>query len=477
MYLLYTIRECLSYYLVLFGLSSQYLNRLIQCSLYPLWLLTASLSHIWTAATATAYQLGSFLNNLACMGTSSYSSLGCLYNQIYLAIIYSSQNYHAGIQLVAGHICHIAEIVHALSINLSSNYLECTGSLNAVRESSGIRLSLLCMNCIQLLLHFLVLSQHTIYVMEKLILTALQLVSSFLNYRHFAKGIVQSSLAGNSLNTAYTSSNASLADNLEQTNLAHILYVGTTAQLHRKAWYADNQTDKNYNHIRKNSNPFIRNFCFIAEHKAKAVIRTDSDICNKEGENIERAIKKFKRKFDKTGVIKELRRRQQFNKPLGGKAQFGGQRFGEMEVWALEAYGAAYTLQEILTVKSDDVVGRVKAYESIVKGQNIPKPGVPESFKVLIKELQSLGLDVKVLDEDRNEVELMETSEYGNTDINAIIAGDKNFAFESSESFAKSGFTKQEFDAESEELVDIEEEEADMDDFADDFDDNDLGEE
>ena len=92
--------------------------------------------------------------------------------------------------------------------------------------------------------------------------------------------------------------------------------------------------------------------------------------------------------------------------PLGGKAQFGGQRFGEMEVWALEAYGAAYTLQEILTVKSDDVVGRVKAYESIVKGQNIPKPGVPESFKVLIKELQSLGLDVKVLDKNDEEIDL-----------------------------------------------------------------------
>ena len=92
--------------------------------------------------------------------------------------------------------------------------------------------------------------------------------------------------------------------------------------------------------------------------------------------------------------------------PLGGKAQFGGQRFGEMEVWALEAYGAAYTLQEILTVKSDDVVGRVKTYESIVKGQNVPKPGVPESFKVLIKELQSLGLDVKVLDKDENEIDL-----------------------------------------------------------------------
>ena len=92
--------------------------------------------------------------------------------------------------------------------------------------------------------------------------------------------------------------------------------------------------------------------------------------------------------------------------PLGGKAQFGGQRFGEMEVWALEAYGAAYTLQEILTVKSDDVVGRVKTYEAIVKGQNIPKPGVPESFKVLIKELQSLGLDVKVLDANNEEIDL-----------------------------------------------------------------------
>ena len=92
--------------------------------------------------------------------------------------------------------------------------------------------------------------------------------------------------------------------------------------------------------------------------------------------------------------------------PLGGKAQFGGQRFGEMEVWALEAYGAAYTLQEILTVKSDDVVGRVKTYEAIVKGQNVPKPGIPESFKVLIKELQSLCLDVKVLDKDNEEIDL-----------------------------------------------------------------------
>ena len=153
--------------------------------------------------------------------------------------------------------------------------------------------------------------------------------------------------------------------------------------------------------------------------------------------------------------------------PLGGKAQFGGQRFGEMEVWALEAYGASYTLQEILTVKSDDVVGRVKTYEAIIKGDNIPEPGIPESFKVLLKELQSLGLDVKVLDEDREEVELMETSEYGNTDLNAIIAGDKDFAFEDSESFGKMGFTKQEFDAENEELVNIDE---DIEDDEEDFD-------
>jgi DNA-directed RNA polymerase subunit beta len=94
--------------------------------------------------------------------------------------------------------------------------------------------------------------------------------------------------------------------------------------------------------------------------------------------------------------------------PLGGKAQFGGQRFGEMEVWALEAYGASYTLQEILTVKSDDVVGRVKTYEAIVKGENVPEPGVPESFKVLIKELQSLALDVKVLSEEEQEIEIRE---------------------------------------------------------------------
>ena len=158
--------------------------------------------------------------------------------------------------------------------------------------------------------------------------------------------------------------------------------------------------------------------------------------------------------------------------PLGGKAQFGGQRFGEMEVWALEAYGAAYTLQEILTVKSDDVVGRVKTYEAIIKGDNIPEPGIPESFKVLLKELQSLGLDVTVLDDEGNEVELMETSEYGNTDLNSIISGDKDFAFEDSESFSKMGFTKKEFNSENEELVDVEEEEdTDADDDSDFYDD------
>ncbi len=162
--------------------------------------------------------------------------------------------------------------------------------------------------------------------------------------------------------------------------------------------------------------------------------------------------------------------------PLGGKAQFGGQRFGEMEVWALEAYGASYTLQEILTVKSDDVVGRVKTYEAIIKGENIPEPGIPESFKVLLKELQSLALDVRVLDENRNEVQLMETSEYGNTDLNSIISGDKDFAFESNESFSKMGFSKKEFDAESEELVDAEEDELEEDEddsiFVEDFDDD-----
>ena len=145
--------------------------------------------------------------------------------------------------------------------------------------------------------------------------------------------------------------------------------------------------------------------------------------------------------------------------PLGGKAQFGGQRFGEMEVWALEAYGASYTLQEILTVKSDDVIGRVKTYEAIIKGDNIPEPGIPESFKVLLKELQSLGLDVKVLRDDNTEVEIMETIDYGETDLHSIIEGDKDYNREN-ESFGAMGFSKQEFN-ENEELVDVEEEDDD----------------
>ena len=129
--------------------------------------------------------------------------------------------------------------------------------------------------------------------------------------------------------------------------------------------------------------------------------------------------------------------------PLGGKAQFGGQRFGEMEVWALEAYGAAYTLQEILTVKSDDVVGRVKTYEAIIKGENIPEPGIPESFKVLLKELQSLGLDVKVLKDDNTEVEISENVDYGDTSLHSIIEGDKNLISDE-ESYEKLGFQQQE---------------------------------
>ena len=141
--------------------------------------------------------------------------------------------------------------------------------------------------------------------------------------------------------------------------------------------------------------------------------------------------------------------------PLGGKAQFGGQRFGEMEVWALEAYGASYTLQEILTVKSDDVIGRVKTYEAIIKGDNIPEPGIPESFKVLLKELQSLGLDVRVLRDDNTEVEIMETIDYGETDLHSIIEGEKDFNYEN-ESLGAMGFSKQEFN-ENEELVDVEE--------------------
>ena len=157
--------------------------------------------------------------------------------------------------------------------------------------------------------------------------------------------------------------------------------------------------------------------------------------------------------------------------PLGGKAQFGGQRFGEMEVWALEAYGAAYTLQEILTVKSDDVVGRVKTYEAIIKGDNIPEPGIPESFKVLLKELQSLGLDVRVLREDNTEVEIMETIDYGDTDYRYEIEGEeRNYDYDKS-SFSSMGYQQQEFDEDSGELVSADEEEEELeDDFDEEFD-------
>ncbi len=143
--------------------------------------------------------------------------------------------------------------------------------------------------------------------------------------------------------------------------------------------------------------------------------------------------------------------------PLGGKAQFGGQRFGEMEVWALEAYGAAYTLQEILTVKSDDVIGRVKTYEAIIKGDNIPEPGIPESFKVMLKELQSLGLDVKVLNEEQQEIEIMETIDYGDNDLRRELENEsRNYNYEN-ESFESMGYQKQEFDEDAEELVSVEE--------------------
>ena len=156
--------------------------------------------------------------------------------------------------------------------------------------------------------------------------------------------------------------------------------------------------------------------------------------------------------------------------PLGGKAQFGGQRFGEMEVWALEAYGASYTLQEILTVKSDDVIGRVKTYEAIIKGDNIPEPGIPESFKVMLKELQSLGLDIKVLQEDGTEVQIMETSDYGETtDLRSIIEGDRHYRRDEDESFGEHGFSKQEF--EDGELKDIEEPDYEADEAYDDLDD------
>ena len=138
--------------------------------------------------------------------------------------------------------------------------------------------------------------------------------------------------------------------------------------------------------------------------------------------------------------------------PLGGKAQFGGQRFGEMEVWALEAYGASYTLQEIMTVKSDDVVGRVKTYEAIIKGENIPEPGVPESFKVLLKEMQSLGLDVQVLRDDGTEVEMTENIDYGDTEIRAMLESDRRY--DDRESYGSHGFQEQEF--KNDELVNVE---------------------
>ena len=148
--------------------------------------------------------------------------------------------------------------------------------------------------------------------------------------------------------------------------------------------------------------------------------------------------------------------------PLGGKAQFGGQRFGEMEVWALEAYGAAYTLQEILTVKSDDVVGRVKTYEAIIKGENIPEPGVAESFKVLLKELQALALDVRVLDADNNEVEIKESTEYGNTDFRSIMedGGKRHY---SEEEFQRNGSTIQE--VKNGEIADVDMDASNADDF------------
>ncbi len=140
-----------------------------------------------------------------------------------------------------------------------------------------------------------------------------------------------------------------------------------------------------------------------------------------------------------------------------------------MEVWALEAYGAAYTLQEILTVKSDDVVGRVKTYEAIIKGENIPEAGIPESFKVLLKELQSLGLDIKVYDEERNEVEIMESVDYSETDFRVEMEGDNKYDY-NKESF--DGYQKQEIDSESGEFVSVEEDDESFEeDFADDFDD------
>ena len=164
--------------------------------------------------------------------------------------------------------------------------------------------------------------------------------------------------------------------------------------------------------------------------------------------------------------------------PLGGKAQFGGQRFGEMEVWALEAYGAAYTLQEILTMKSDDVVGRVKTYEAIIKGENIPKAGIPESFKVLVKELQSLAMDVNVLDEHGNAVELKENLDDTDLNLHRLIEGDRRYRDRAQDrrEFSDYGYTTQEFNASGEledsveaepELEDAQLEVFDSDDFSD----------
>ena len=158
--------------------------------------------------------------------------------------------------------------------------------------------------------------------------------------------------------------------------------------------------------------------------------------------------------------------------PLGGKAQFGGQRFGEMEVWALEAYGASYTLQEIMTVKSDDVVGRVKTYEAIIKGENIPEPGIPESFKVLLKELQSLALDVRVLRDDNTEVQIAESTDFEETDLRSIIEGDRHYREE--ESFGDFGYQKQEFKDNELVAVSEEEETEEVDDSFEDFDDVDI---
>ncbi len=161
--------------------------------------------------------------------------------------------------------------------------------------------------------------------------------------------------------------------------------------------------------------------------------------------------------------------------PLGGKAQFGGQRFGEMEVWALEAYGAAYTLQEILTMKSDDVVGRVKTYEAIIKGENIPKAGIPESFKVLIKELQSLAMDIKVLDENGDEVELKENLDDTDMNLHRLLEGDRRYNDRDRRDFGDYGYTTQEFNTQGELQdvdLDAEEDELELSDSADDDFDN-----